>query len=92
MNSRYNDTCFYKQKIQIQLTIQARLNNIPEVKLIKIADSELKNTKLEYEELLINLQNLVEKIDIATNENGNYIAFMQSKQFITYCLVFLEID
>jgi len=44
-----------------------------------MADNELKNTKLEYEELLLYLQNLVKKIDITTKENGNYIAFLYSK-------------
>jgi len=56
-----------------------------------MADSELKNTKLEYEELLLDLQNLVKKIDIATKENGNCIAFLYSKQFTAKYLVHLEI-
>lgn len=57
-----------------------------------MADSELKNTKLEYEELLLYLQNLVKKIDITTKENGNYIAFLYLKQFSAKYLVHLEID
>ncbi|KAE9529797.1 hypothetical protein AGLY_011893 [Aphis glycines] len=82
--------CEYELQLFIKMELwqkeEARLNNIPEVKLIKIADSELKNTKLEYEELLINLQNLVEKIDIATNENDE----KQNHVIIEYAKVYIE--
>ncbi|XP_025200171.1 protein PFC0760c-like isoform X2 [Melanaphis sacchari] len=80
--------CDYELQLFIKMELwqkeEERLNNIPEVKLLKIADCELKNTKLEYEKLLINLQNLVEKIDIATNENDkkrNHIIVEYSKAY-----------
>ncbi|KAL4149244.1 hypothetical protein QTP88_003226 [Uroleucon formosanum] len=65
---------------------EERLNNIPEVKLLKTAESELKNTKLEYEELLQNLQNLVKKIEITTKENDE----KQNNIIIQYAKVYVE--
>ncbi|XP_029343277.1 putative uncharacterized protein DDB_G0282499 isoform X2 [Acyrthosiphon pisum] len=65
---------------------EERLNNIPEVKILKMADSELKNTKLEYEELLLDLQNLVKKIDITTKENDE----KQNNKIIQFAKVYTE--
>ncbi|KAL5234453.1 hypothetical protein ACI65C_001863 [Semiaphis heraclei] len=81
--------CEYELQLFIRMELwqkeEERLNSIPEVKLFKNADSELKNTKLEYENLLLSLQNLVEKIDIATKENDekqNHIIVQFAKVYI----------
>ncbi|XP_060845792.1 putative uncharacterized protein DDB_G0282133 [Rhopalosiphum padi] len=73
-------------KMELWQKEEERLNNIPEVKLLKIADSELKNTQLEYEELLINLQDLVEKINIATRENDE----KRNHIIVEYANVYIE--
>lgn len=44
---------------------------MPEVRSLKIANLELNNTKLEYEELLDCKKNLMEKIKKAEEQNGN---------------------
>uniref|UniRef100_A0A2S2NSN5 Uncharacterized protein n=1 Tax=Schizaphis graminum TaxID=13262 RepID=A0A2S2NSN5_SCHGA len=82
--------CEYELQLFIKMELwqkeEERLNNIPEVKLLKIADSELKNTQLEYEELLINLQDLVEKINIATRENDE----KRNHIIVEYANVYIE--
>ncbi|XP_060880884.1 uncharacterized protein PF3D7_0207100-like [Metopolophium dirhodum] len=82
--------CEYELQLFIRMELwqkeEERLNNIPEVKLLKMADSELKNTKLEYEELLLDLQNLVRKIDITTKENDE----KQNNIIIQYAKVYIE--
>ncbi|XP_022178678.1 putative uncharacterized protein DDB_G0282133 [Myzus persicae] len=82
--------CEYELQLFIRMELwqkeEERLNNIPEVKLLKIADSELKNTKLEYEEVLLTLQNLVKKIDVATKENDE----KQNHIIVQYAKVYVE--
>ncbi|XP_016663128.1 putative uncharacterized protein DDB_G0282133 [Acyrthosiphon pisum] len=82
--------CEYEKQLFVRTELwkkeEERLNNIPEVKLLKIADSELENTKLEYEELLLHLKNLVEKIDIATKENDE----KRNNIIIQYAKVYTE--
>lgn len=65
-------------KIKTVLTAQERINSLPEVISLKLADSELESTKLEYEELLDEYENLVEKINKYKEENSmiNYISIV----------------
>ncbi|VVC25579.1 Hypothetical protein CINCED_3A015676 [Cinara cedri] len=68
-----------------------RLNNIPEIKSLNMANSELESTKLEFEELLEHHEMLKEKIDNVEVENDqkrNNIVV----QFVTAYIENLSLD
>jgi len=46
------------------------LNNIPEIKSLRMAESEFESIKLEYDELLIVRENVLINIFKAQEENG----------------------
>lgn len=51
------------------------MNNIPEIKSLNMANSELENTKFELEELLKRHESLKDQIAKAEEENGKICTF-----------------
>lgn len=75
-------------KIQIGLIVQEKINSLPEMISLKLVESELKSTKLEYEELFIEYENLVEKINKSKEINSKlYYVFTVYYKFNDNCSV-----
>lgn len=58
-----------------------QLNNLPEIKSLKVVESELETTKLEYEKLLIDKENLTNKIVRAKEDNSKIIIIYNKFKF-----------
>lgn len=61
------------------------MNNLPEIKSLKIVESELESTKLEYEKLLIDRENLTNKITRAKKDNSKLIIIYNKFEFLNIC-------